>query len=293
MARLPFETSRVKLIFAEDDFVFQEIAKPAILRAGIPDDSVFMAENGEEALEFLDQLQSGDINDPIVMLLDMRMPTMDGDTAAKKVQELQAAGKLKREPYLVCCSAGFTQVGFGGEDGSDGTFHLTMPKPFSNNEVALVLENAAKWWGPGSVSTAAAARGGGGAGKDFDKAAVCTIIVDHEPICRMALSTALSVQGIDEDKVVMCDGPDEVADALKEAQATPGAPLMLVLAQSQWADAVADFGSMANKPFLVCSSVADGGPSSDRFDAVLPSGFQQSDMKDLLEKFRTWWARCP
>lgn len=293
MPRSPFETSRVHIIFAEDDLVFREIATPAILRVGIPEESIHMAEDGLEALECLESLQSGDANDPIVMLLDMRMPTMDGQTCAVKVKELREAGKLKRKPYLVCCSAGVEQVSFGGEDGADSVFHLTMPKPFSNKEVALVLENAERWWADGATlcgETPVPVAGGGGS-TTFNVNTLQVIVLDDEPICRMALTTALTFQGVDEDKVVECENVGEAVQALQQAQANPGAPLMLVLAQERWSEMIGDLGSLSRKPFLVSTSGVDLMPNSTRFDAVLPSGFHQADLKDLMDKFQFWWAR--
>merc|ERR1712127_701174 len=110
-----------------------------------------MAENGREALTILQELQGeGLCNDPIIMLLDMRMPNMDGQTCASHVRSLHREGKLRRVPYVVCCSAGVEQVSFGGADGGDFTFDLTMPKPFSNKQVGLVLQNAEKWWATGA-----------------------------------------------------------------------------------------------------------------------------------------------
>mmetsp|Transcript_101573 Transcript_101573/g.291557 ORF Transcript_101573/g.291557 Transcript_101573/m.291557 type:complete len:310 (+) Transcript_101573:84-1013(+) len=309
MSRSRFEASRVQIIFAEDDCVFREIATPAIERVGIPEQSIQMADHGEEALECLERLQSGDVNEPIIMLLDMRMPVMDGDECAKKVKELHDKGNLRRIPYLVCCTAGVTKVTFGGEDGEDETFHLTMPKPFSNKEVQLVLENAEKWWATGGTMVGsppveeAVVPGGGSAGTDsssggrngskrlpFDVRTVELIIVDDEPICRMALVTALTLQGIVEDQVVECDRPSDIEQALKDAQRNQGVPLMMLLAQERWAKTVHDLGSLERKPFLVCAAVL-GASDGTGFDAVLPSGFQHSDLKLLLGKFQSWWAR--
>mmetsp|Transcript_55044 Transcript_55044/g.178237 ORF Transcript_55044/g.178237 Transcript_55044/m.178237 type:complete len:107 (-) Transcript_55044:266-586(-) len=67
----------------------------------------------------------------------------------------------------------------------------------------------------------------------------------------MALTTALTLQGVDEDKVVECDNVGEAVQALQQAQANPGAPLMLVLAQERWSEMIGDLGSLSRMPDLL------------------------------------------
>jgi len=304
-----FDPSTLTVVYAEDDMVFREIALPAITKVGIKEDNILTAEHGLEALDYLNDLQDGNPGDAIVMLLDVNMPVMDGNTCAKKVRALEAEGKLRRLPFLVCCSSGVEQVTFGG--GGD-IYHITMPKPFSDKEVDLVLTKAKEWWqdevsgagaggaapaapaAPAAAAPAAAAGGSaraGGGGGSFDIAEIDIIVGDPEPICRMALTTALTLVGCNEDLMVECDTPEEVVDALRDAQGKPEQPVMIFLSNTSWADSVTDeCASLTRKPFVVCTSV-DGDQGVAGFNACLPKQFQQVDLQKIVEDCRRWWMQ--
>mmetsp|Transcript_45546 Transcript_45546/g.97670 ORF Transcript_45546/g.97670 Transcript_45546/m.97670 type:complete len:309 (-) Transcript_45546:213-1139(-) len=304
----PFRADKAEIIFAEDDLVFREIASPALQRVGITDDRIHMAENGVEALQELEALQPGAVEEPILMLLDMRMPLMDGQTCALQVRQMCEDGKLRRVPYLVCCSAGVNQVAYGGEDGADTTFHLTMPKPFSNKEVDLVLQNAEKWWlagasvcgapaadmpaaGASPSSPSGAPPASSGPRGEFSVDQLELIVADSEPICRMALVTALTLLGVDEEKVVECDSEDEFVPALQAAQANRSDPLLVVLGNQQWLQQIKSCGPLDRKPFVGCMSLGGDSISDDGVDVVLPPGYQQPELKALLAKMQQWWTR--
>eukprot|EP00429_Kryptoperidinium_foliaceum_P116892 CAMPEP_0176292836 /NCGR_PEP_ID=MMETSP0121_2-20121125/56288_1 /TAXON_ID=160619 /ORGANISM="Kryptoperidinium foliaceum, Strain CCMP 1326" /LENGTH=306 /DNA_ID=CAMNT_0017633759 /DNA_START=120 /DNA_END=1040 /DNA_ORIENTATION=- len=303
------------MVYAEDDMVFREIAVPAITKVGIKEESILTAEHGLEALNFLEGLQDGNPDDAIVMLLDVNMPVMDGNTCAKKVRALEAEGKLRRLPFLVCCSSGVEQVTFGAPG---DIYDITMPKPFSDKEVDLVLKKAKEWWnelsgsgggafrgGAGSSSAGGAGAsagntaatggmsagggGGGGRGGTFDISEIDMIVGDPEPICRMALTTALTLLGCNEDLMVECDTVEEVADALRDAQQKKEHPVMIFLSNTGWADIVtSECGSLSRKPFVVCTSV-DGDQGVAGFNACLPKQFQQADLQKIVEECRRWW----
>jgi len=277
-----WETSRITIIFAEDDLVFREIAQSAITKAGIPDGSIKMADDGQEALIELDALQGGDPDDPIVMLLDMRMPGMDGETCATKVKELKDQGKLKRAPYLVCCSAGVEQVSFADEDG--GVFHITMPKPFSDKQVVFVMDEAKEWW---MQSTGAS----GGAPGDFDFSQLRIVIENQEPICRMALATALTTQGVNEDNVVECDDGDQLKEEVFKAQAEDTSlPLLVFLSSNAIASSVRAEFAGSWRPFIVWYSV-DAPETPDRdFDFGLKHSCLKESVKAVLDKCKAWWT---
>lgn len=286
-----FDIDKLSIIYAEDDLVFREIAVPAIVKAGVNEDKILQAEDGVEALDHLNKLQDGNPTEPIVMLLDVRMPHMDGNQCAAKVKELIDGAKLKRLPFLVCCSAGVEQVSFGGENGSDNTFHITMPKPFSDKEVNLVLKKAKEWWsaGGGGSGSASDARGAGGAGASVDLSTVDTIVGDNEPICRMALITALTLLGLDEDLVTECEDADEVLEAVKKSQAKGSKPLLLFLGNPTWISTVTKLAADAKKPFCVSTSMDDC--SDPNFHANLPRQFSQADLKNILDQGCAWWSK--
>lgn len=275
---MPFSISELHVIFAEDDLVFREISVPAIMKVGIPEARILQAEDGGDALQHLQSLQGGNPSEPIVMLLDVRMPGMDGIQCARKVKELKEQGKLKRLPFLVCCSAAVEQVSFGGEEG----FHITMPKPFSDREVDLVIGKSQEWWQSGGGMPS----GGLPAKSDcvpFDVSKMDMIVGDNEPICRMALITSLTLLGADEELIKECDTKEEVAMDLKEAQATPG-PLLVFLGNTGWVSAVSALGALRRKPFVVSTSV--DGDRNEAFNVTLPRQFNQDDLRKVLEQYK-------
>lgn len=278
-----WELPSLSIIFAEDDLVFREIALPAITKVGIPEEHVMLAEHGQEALDALQELQDGNPDDPIVMLLDMRMPTMDGNTCARKVKELKDQGRLKRIPYLVCCSAGVEQVSFGDEDGQSSIFHITMPKPFSNKEVNLVMKNAEAWWRTDDAPVAGAASG-------WDLRKLQVIIGDTEPICRMALSTNLQMMGVLEDNIIEADSVQEVSDNVETQAANAGSmPVMIFLSGTTWAQPVRTaHTSSSGSIYIVCHAV-DSEDSTPGFDTCLGKQSNVDAMKTVVGRCQNWW----
>lgn len=298
---MPFSQDQADVIFAEDDEVFREITLPSLNRAGIPDSRIFEAEDGRTALDHLQSLQSGNPNEPIVMLLDVRMPRMDGIQCARMVQELDEKGQLWRLPYLVCCSSAVEQVSC-----NSGGFHVTMPKPFSDREMELVLVKSQEWWqSGGSIGAAARAVGSqvpkgppahtvgsqsspavnavSGGRVPWHLSKVDMIVGGSEPICRMALITSLSMMGASEDRVQECETPEEVTSAVKELQATSG-PLLVFLGNTQWISAVTSASAARRMPFVVSTSV--DGKKHDAFDVILPAQFSKDDLQRAVEQYR-------
>lgn len=281
MAR-KFDVSALTIVYAEDDLVFREIAVPAIIKVGVPEKHILVAEDGQGALDHLLPLQGGDVNSPILLILDVRMPGMDGNECAQKVKELNDAGKLRRMPFLVCCSAGVEQVSFGGKGEGSEIFQITMPKPFSDKEVKLVLEKAEEWWMSGS-----------GSAPEADPAWVRTLDIicgDQEPICRMALMTLLTTQGADAETVHECDDEDEVIDALTTAQGgDKNRPLVVFLSNTSWAGPVKK-AATSRVPFIISTSV-DAERDADACNAALPRQCSQADLKLVLDRCRAWWSK--
>merc|ERR1719464_492507 len=90
-------TSNLAVIFAEDELVFREISVPEIINAGISKASLHVAEDGFGAFELFDKLKD-DASTPLLMILDVRMPGMDGKQCAQKVKELVAERPSRGSP---------------------------------------------------------------------------------------------------------------------------------------------------------------------------------------------------
>merc|ERR1712232_1053194 len=94
------------------------------------------------AFEHFEKLKD-DVNTPLLMVLDVRMPGMDGKQCAQKVKDTVAKEALAREPFMVCCSAEVRKVSY--ED-KNGVFNIILPKPFGKKEASLCVAKAHEFW---------------------------------------------------------------------------------------------------------------------------------------------------
>mmetsp|Transcript_76052 Transcript_76052/g.211371 ORF Transcript_76052/g.211371 Transcript_76052/m.211371 type:complete len:281 (-) Transcript_76052:104-946(-) len=278
------------VIYAEDEILFREMVIPTLQTAGIPKQNIYEAETGIEALEQLEKMQSGSQTDPVLMLLDMRMPVMDGRTCAQRVRELMSQNKLRRPPFMVCFSADFCK--FAWSESSD-SFHITMPKYFGKSEVKVLIDEARKWALDNCAPTECAEES---FKRTISSDPTCfdVIVADDQPICRMALVTALEMAGANDDDVKEADSLEEADGFLREAAGRDASrPLLLILGQATWLEAIQRLDMGDRKPFIVSTTVAPGGIAGTGYHASLPPKFQKDDIKDMLAQCATWWGqRC-
>lgn len=94
----------VELIIADDEEDNLDVAEMSLQLSGY-DDSKFSKVNcGEDTIEKVKELQSGDPDVPLVVLLDLNMPPKMGGAECATI--LDTTGGFERPPMLVCCSAG-------------------------------------------------------------------------------------------------------------------------------------------------------------------------------------------
>mmetsp|Transcript_51493 Transcript_51493/g.159703 ORF Transcript_51493/g.159703 Transcript_51493/m.159703 type:complete len:314 (+) Transcript_51493:55-996(+) len=311
---MPFDQAKLSIIYAEDEIVFREITVPAINKAGISQENLHVAEDGLAALEILDTLQA-DAGAPLIMLLDVRMPKMDGMQCAKKVQELVAEKALKRVPFMVCCSSYVRQVSF--ED-DQGIFQITLPKPLGRKEVEMCIAKVSAWWaeeyGDGAAATpapaapapaapaaptepAGAAPAAGGTGGTpgssvplTDPGCLTLIIADDEPICRMAVQATLKLAGAREESTQEAEDEEEAMEIAQKIQAeSPDKPIAIFLGNPSWLPALQQLTSTGKPPFIVCTSV-DGEQTHGDFNATLPKQSKQADVKQVLAQCLEWFG---
>lgn len=285
-----FDSGRLDVVYAEDEVVFQEIAMPAFSKAGISRERIHMSEDGRGALEDLHSLQASDASLPIVVLLDLRMPGMDGAQCARHIQQLIQDGALLREPFVVCCSAGVrdTEV-----DDKAGLFQLRIPKPLGPREVVEVLDLAEKWWSsrspqarePDPAPPAEVSSAPPGCAPPVDLGFL--LLADSEPICRMSLLRALGPLGIKDDAINEADDVDEAVETLQEKDKSSGLAPLVLLGNPEWAGAIRAACEGGPLPFMVCTSMmspSERPPSG--FDAVLLRQFKRPDLDALLAQCR-------
>eukprot|EP00930_Biecheleria_cincta_P023062 TRINITY_DN16713_c0_g1_i2.p1 TRINITY_DN16713_c0_g1~~TRINITY_DN16713_c0_g1_i2.p1 ORF type:complete len:317 (-),score=68.35 TRINITY_DN16713_c0_g1_i2:81-1031(-) len=308
--------SEIVVIYAEDEDMFRDIASMSLLDMNIPEENLELVEHGGEALAAIERIQSTRSRaTPIIVLLDVNMPVMDGMMCAKKVKERVKSGQLAWEPFLVCCSSGkFVNP----EEGAN--FHVTMEKIFSKGQLSKVLAEGVSWCrkqasaagvSPGSTkgSGSSSAAGGGYAAPSAgavqggyappSAGAVQAprvenvserpkiMIAADEPTCSAALAAYLSM--LDDEEPAEADTLEDTLTALTEAQTeSPSAPLLLFVGNPAWLKQIQAGRFEARPPFLVNASVED---HLAGFNANLPKNYRQSDVERVIKECQEWYQK--
>ncbi|KAG0124227.1 hypothetical protein HOY82DRAFT_494283 [Tuber indicum] len=92
------------VLIVEDNLINQEVLRRQLRNQGCV---TYVAGNGQEALDFI--IKSEFVKDGAtkidVILMDMEMPVMDGNTATVKIRELERSGKIRRHVPIMGISA--------------------------------------------------------------------------------------------------------------------------------------------------------------------------------------------
>lgn len=116
-----------RVLIVDDDEVIRECIACALSDEGY---DVFAARNGAQALDLLDQAEA-EGRPPDLILLDMRMPVMDGWQFAKHYQ--QRSGP-KKAPIVVMTAATDAHA-----RAAEVEIPLVIPKPFDIDEVLATV----------------------------------------------------------------------------------------------------------------------------------------------------------
>eukprot|EP00928_Gymnodinium_smaydae_P032480 TRINITY_DN23511_c0_g1_i1.p1 TRINITY_DN23511_c0_g1~~TRINITY_DN23511_c0_g1_i1.p1 ORF type:complete len:361 (+),score=74.79 TRINITY_DN23511_c0_g1_i1:79-1161(+) len=288
-----FDIKCVDVIYAEDEEVFRESTVRVLLNVGFARENIHEAENGNEALHHLAKLQSsGNITSPLVVLLDVRMPGMDGRECALQIQELVKRRCLRREPFVMCVSSIRRQVIV---DEGQGNFQIVLPKPFKTSFVDEAVERLRQWWTCGYGRQLAA-------WKTFDPSTIDFVIADSEPVCRLSTSMAFARGGANTECIHEVECVEELLEMLADAQAQDRTrPLIVLLGQVSWMQEIRSFldgegeerPTITREPFLVCTSVdsdrISASPAIKDFHAFMPCTFGQQEAEWCIEFLRLWW----
>lgn len=283
----------IDVIYAEDEEVFRETAILELLKVGFTRANIHEADNGVGALEHLARLQvEGHVTMPLLVLLDVRMPGMDGRECALQIQELVKRRALRREPFVVCISSIHKQVTV---DEGKGNFQVVLSKPINKAFLDEVLALLRRWWALGHGRQLSA-------WKKFDPSLVDIIAADAEPVCRLASTEAFTRSGVSLAAITEADDEDELLNALVSAQdGDPQRPLIMLLGTVAWTERVRQFVDelkaggyrRRREPFVVCTSIgcerAGNSAATQNYHAFMPKTFSQSDAKWVLEFCRLWW----
>jgi CheY-like chemotaxis protein len=306
-----FQYSDVDILFAEDDPAFVEITTQAFSRAGLNREKVHHAEDGCKALDLFQKfLGESSRTLPLLVILDVRMPGMHGNTCASRMRVLETQLKTSRPAFMVCCSAFITKVStdctnsYGIENAS--VFNAMFPKPFGKGEVEIVMSMFKDWMIkqqtegyslqavetvsklPEAPETETAPEHNASGLEVVDSKTVDIVIADSEMICRMGIVLQLNRLELTDDSIFEAETVEETVDVIAKAQArSPPRPIMVMLGVPAWLTRITEVADQRNKPFLVCTSVSERRESA--FQATLPRSFQQEHLKDLLERCQRWW----
>lgn len=92
------------VLIVEDNLINQEVLRRQLRKEGCV---THVAGNGKEALRIIAQsgfVKDGGISIDII-LMDMEMPVMDGNTATLKIREMERSGKVKKHVPIMGISA--------------------------------------------------------------------------------------------------------------------------------------------------------------------------------------------
>lgn len=92
------------VLIVEDNLINQEVLRRQLRKEGCV---TYVAGNGKEALKVITGsrfVKEGGVSIDIV-LMDMEMPVMDGNTATLKIREMERSGKIKKHVPIMGISA--------------------------------------------------------------------------------------------------------------------------------------------------------------------------------------------
>lgn len=162
--------ANAKILIAEDDFAFRDMLEDVLVEEGYP---VFVARNGSEALGVL-----GRIGRPVLILLDMNMPVMDGMTFLTHLKEWPDRERIE---VVIMSAAVEVEKLFGQTPG----IIKALKKPFDLAEIlALAEEFAARRATSEGASAAAAAA----------QPTAATVAVTPPPVSEGASAAATAAQ---------------------------------------------------------------------------------------------------
>jgi len=271
---------KVDVVYAEDEEVFRETAVRQLVRAGFSKANIHESDSGFGALEDLISMQfKGNLTMPLVVLLDIRMPGMDGRECALQIQELVKKRQLIREPFVICISSLHQQVIV--QEGK-GNFQVVLPKPFTAEHVNECVKFLTGWWTTGICRALPA-------WKTWSRDIVDLIIAGHEPISRMHAIVAFGQAGVSEEQIKEADDSDELQQLLDEAQEEVSQkPLAVLLMNGELLVGRRGGVKRLRDPFLIYTAEGHIANEED-FDAFLPFKFGRREVEWCLELLRLWW----
>ena len=131
----------IELVIADDEEDNLDVAEMSLTLSGYDESKFFKVTCGEDTIEKVKELQSGDSDVPLVVLLDLNMPPKMGGAECATI--LDTTEGFERPPMLVCCSAGKVADIKAQSYSKHFTYFITKPvTPASAEELLREIE---KW----------------------------------------------------------------------------------------------------------------------------------------------------
>ena len=131
----------VEIIIADDEEDNLDVAMMSLALAGYDEGKLVRVTCGEDTIEQVKTMQSGDTDVPLVVLLDLNMPPKMGGAECATILD-QTEG-FERPPMLVCCSAG--KVSDIKAQSYAKHFAYFITKPFSPDSASELSKEIEKW----------------------------------------------------------------------------------------------------------------------------------------------------
>jgi|GEM_PF-350142 len=122
-----FAAASPRVLVVDDDQFIRDCVRQALEEEGY---DVIAAEHGRAALEYLERLQRAGQRQPALILLDMRMPVMDGWAFARRYRALP----VDHAPIVIVTAAA-DAAGRAEQIGADGV----LAKPFDLDELVVLV----------------------------------------------------------------------------------------------------------------------------------------------------------
>lgn len=262
------DPAKVEVIYAEDEETFRLITLRVLDQAGIPEEYIHVAENGLEAIDHFKRIQGSEPR-PLLMILDVRMPHMDGETCAREVQKLVDRKQVSREPYVAILTSGVATT--SEAEGEDKAVKMTMPKPLDLPRLRQILAAASTTWSRACAPMHCPRR-------PYDPGDIDIVVAMTEPTSSMALVATLSLLSVNDDYVNQADTREELIEHVSAAKDNDR-PLLIFLGCAAWAD-LAELTPLLSKSYLAWVPAVEDCKDERIFDAVL-SGASQFDARQL------------
>ena len=97
------------LVIVEDNFVNQKLLQRMLIKLGYPAKRLLTADNGAISVELVEK-HAADSAEPLLVLMDVFMPVMDGLEATRRMRALPALAPTdSRRPYIIALTANAMQ----------------------------------------------------------------------------------------------------------------------------------------------------------------------------------------